>query len=105
MGMAVIEWKMRVETAYTFLEFTLGSEPIRPTDLVEFDIPDDILNLRHRGLILSGRGPVWLYAHLVHRAHPFAWVAVFDPRLQGGVVVMNHCPDGPGVGTVIPVNG
>ena len=42
-----------------------------------------------KGVILSGRGPVWLFCALVHHYHPTAWVATFDPRL-GGVVIESH---------------
>jgi CRISPR-associated protein Csx3 len=52
------------------------------------------------GVIISGRGPVWLYAHLVHEYHPARWVGVNDPRL-GYVVVSRHHPDAPAVGTVL----
>ncbi|MCD6500795.1 CRISPR-associated protein Csx3 [bacterium] len=44
-----------------------------------------------KGVILSGRGPVWLFATLVHHYHPTTWVGCFDPRL-GGVVVESHSP-------------
>jgi CRISPR-associated protein Csx3 len=38
---------------------------------------------------ITGRGPVWLFAMLVHAAHPSPAVATFDPRL-GYVVVATH---------------
>ena len=56
-----------------------------------------------KGVVLSGRGPVWLYAFLTHHYHPTLWVATFDPRLGGAVVVESH--GGPAVGTVVPVPG
>lgn len=55
-----------------------------------------------QGVVLSGKGPVWLFAYLAHLCHPAAWVAIFDPRL-GGVVVQNHIAHGPDPGTVIPL--
>jgi len=45
-----------------------------------------------KGVILSGRAPIWLYGALIHEYHPTAWVATFDPRLGGAVVVMSHTP-------------
>jgi CRISPR-associated protein Csx3 len=54
------------------------------------------------GVVLSGRLPVWAFAALVHLFHPRPWVATFDPRLGGGVVVMSHDPNGPAVGDVVP---
>jgi len=42
------------------------------------------------GIIISGRLPVWAYGALVHYFHPRPWVATFDPRLGGGVVVVTQ---------------
>jgi CRISPR-associated protein Csx3 len=42
------------------------------------------------GLVLSGRGPTWLYLGLAHRYHYCKWVAVYDPRIGGAVVVATH---------------
>ena len=72
--------------------------------LVEFELegtitPDELKNLKppqvpgSKGVIISGRGPIWLYGTLIHYFHPTAWVAVHDPRLGGGVVVETHTPD------------
>ena len=51
--------------------------------------------------IISGRLPVWAFAALVHLFHPRPWVATFDPRLGGGVVVSRHHRDGPDLGAVV----
>jgi len=56
-------------------------------------------------VVVSGRLPVWAFAALVHLFHPRPWVATFDPRLGGGVVVMRHDPAGPSVGDVVPTDG
>lgn len=48
-----------------------------------------------------GRGPIWLYGFLVHFYHPTVWVATYDPRLGGAVVVESHSP-GVEPGDVIP---
>ncbi|MGB3974902.1 MAG: CRISPR-associated ring nuclease Crn3/Csx3 [bacterium] len=101
--MSILKWTTKHYEAFTFIEFTLATELIKPSDLAETDLPAGLENHRNLGLIISGRGPIWLYAHLVHRAHPFAWVAVYDPRLNSSIVVMNHIPDGPAVGTLVPV--
>ena len=44
-----------------------------------------------KGVVLSGRGPIWLYCFLVHHYHPAAWIATYDPRL-GAVIVQTHHP-------------
>lgn len=70
--------------------------------------PQDLSGLRlppgldpRKGVVISGRAPVWLYAYLVHECHPALWVACFDPRL-GAVITSTHshqvC-----VGQVIPL--
>ncbi len=102
--MAILNWDTRYCDTHTVIEFTLVTDVIKPSALAEADLPAELETRRNLGLIISGRGPVWLYAHLVHRAHPFAWVAVFDPRLNAGVVVMNHIPDGPNVGSLVSVD-
>lgn len=54
-----------------------------------------------KGVLISGRAPVWLYAYLVHECHPTLWVACFDPRL-GAVVTSTHSSQ-LSVGDVIPL--
>ena len=56
-----------------------------------------------KGVVLSGRGPVWLYAALAHNYHATAWVGTFEPRLAGAVVVERHVETAPAVGAVVPV--
>ena len=53
-------------------------------------------------MVISGRGPVWLFAALAHEYHPRPFVATFDPRL-GGVVVESHTPNHK-VGEVVAVD-
>ncbi|SMP05169.1 CRISPR-associated protein Csx3 [Desulfurobacterium pacificum] len=69
--------------------------------LVEFEIEDGVTTPKEafsvelppvpygKGVILSGRGPIWFYGRLIHHFHPAKWVAVFDPRI-GAVVVQSH---------------
>jgi CRISPR-associated protein Csx3 len=60
--------------------------------------PGELRNVRppevnpKKGVILTGRGPTWLYGFLVHFYHPTVWVATYDPRI-GAVVVESHVPD------------
>jgi CRISPR-associated protein Csx3 len=43
-------------------------------------------------VIIGGRAPVWYYGRAFHALHgsPAGVVAVYDPRLGGGVVVASH---------------
>lgn len=45
------------------------------------------------GAVISGRMPIWGAAMLCHLFHPASWVATYDPRLGGGVVVQSHVPE------------
>jgi CRISPR-associated protein Csx3 len=71
-----------------------------PRDLPGMEMPPG-LDLS-TGVVISGRAPIWLYGHLVHRLHPTPWVACFDPRMDAGVVVASHSAEAR-VGQVIPV--
>ncbi|MGD1932333.1 MAG: CRISPR-associated ring nuclease Crn3/Csx3 [Leptolyngbyaceae cyanobacterium] len=70
-----------------------------PADLRSLRLPPGIDPTG--GIIISGRAPIWLYAHLIHELHPTAWVACYDPRL-GAVVVTTHCQQ-VRVGQIIPL--
>lgn len=97
-----VEFRVKRTPKFSFVEFAIVGGVLDPKELPTVLRKFDSLNLpMNKGLILSGRGPVWLYAALVHEAHPFAWVATFDPRL-GAVVVECHVSGAPPVGAVIP---
>ena len=77
------------ELHYQLLSITLISPDrlMTPDDLRSLTLPAGIDTTG--GVVISGRAPIWLYAHLVHELHPTAWVACYDPRL-GAVVVTTH---------------
>lgn len=82
----------------TLLEFAIDGGVCEPADLATLTPPEvDGTG----GVIISGRGPVWLYAALAHHYHVAAWVGTFDPRLGGAVVTSRHNHSAPAVGTVI----
>lgn len=69
---------------------------IEPIDLKSLSLPDGMI--WSQGIVIEGRGPIWLYGYLVHACHAAAWVGCFDPRLGdgtpqsgGAVVVATHC--------------
>lgn len=90
-----------VKNHFTLVEFDLAESGgvITPDDLREITPP--LVDAR-KGVIISGRGPVWLFATLAHFYHPTKWVAAYDPRLGGGVVVQSH-DENVDIGDVIPV--
>jgi len=93
------------------LEEVLSENPVslswlKKEDFVIYEIrieeailPDDIKRLElpmipvGKGVILSGRAPIWLYGYLIHYFHPARFVATYDPRFGGAVVVASHIKD------------
>lgn len=66
-------------------------KPIEPSLLYTLKPPNAVeLGFAHKGVVLSGEGPIWLYAFLTHFYHPVKFVSVHDPRLGGAVVVESH---------------
>ncbi len=86
---------------YTVIEFKLEEAIIEPNLLKIIEPPKVDAS---KGVVLSGRGPIWIYCFLVHYYHPTAFVATFDPRLGGAVVVESH-KKGFNVGEVIKLGG
>lgn len=86
----MITWKKRIERdrGFIVLEFELEC-PLEPQQLPALLEAVPAGPCPH-GVVLSGRGPIWLYCALAHYFHPSQWVAVYDPRLGGAVVVQSH---------------
>lgn len=72
---------------------------IEPADLKGLEFPEGVQ--WRQGIVIEGRGPIWLYGYLVHECHPASWVGCYDTRL-GAVVVSTHTHD-VAVGEVLPV--
>jgi CRISPR-associated protein Csx3 len=70
------------------IEILTADRVITPDDMVGLETPLGID--ASRGVVISGRAPIWLYAYYVHELHPTKWIACYDPRLSGGVVVATH---------------
>jgi len=73
---------------FILLQFELDSGVIDPSELEEAVAKAPPLP-GNKGVVISGRGPIWLFAALCHKYHPSQWVATYDPRL-GAVVVETH---------------
>lgn len=78
----------------------LGDGLISSNILEQIQLPDNLQT--NKGVVISGKAPVWLYAFLIHQLHCFSWIATFDPRV-GAIVVQNHKPEGRTIGSVIPI--
>jgi len=81
-----MELTVTLQADYQILSFVLGDDPISADDLKNLVIPD--IDFK-KGVVIDGRGPIWLHSFLAHHCHPAAWVAHNDPRL-GAVVVQSH---------------
>lgn len=68
-------------------------KPLEPSDLpyVLEGIKSTMKYVEGDVVILSGRGPIWLFVAVAHAFHGIIQhVATFDPKLQGAVIVMGH---------------
>jgi len=81
-----MEFVVKEFEEFTLVHFELEG-PIKPDELKGLEVPK--VNSR-KGVIISGRGPVWLHCFLAHRYHHTPFVAIYDPRI-GAVVVQSHC--------------
>ncbi|MCU0569498.1 MAG: CRISPR-associated ring nuclease Crn3/Csx3 [Oculatellaceae cyanobacterium Prado106] len=100
-GLTVIPHQTQMGAGYQHLRFEILHESgiLEPGDLCGLSLPDDIQ--WDQGIVIEGKGPIWLYGYLVHVCHAAAWVGCFDPRL-GAVVVMTHVRSVQ-VGQVLPI--
>lgn len=73
------------------IELTQPDRLIFPQDLITLQLPEGLDP--SLGVVLTGRGPIWLYGALVHECHFTRWVACYDPRFPGAVVVSSHSPE------------
>jgi CRISPR-associated protein Csx3 len=97
--------EIRVEVISTDQNFQIlnvlitGNGLTSPSILNDIKIPNNLDPTK--GVVVYGKGPIWLHSYLVHECHHTSWVATFDPR-KGGVVVQTHSENGPFVGDIIP---
>ena len=89
----IITFKIKEGEKAVLIEFEL-SRPLEPKDLKEINPPDAVKEgYSTKVIILSGRGPIWLYGYLIEFYHPAKAVAVFDPRIGKGVISASHTPE------------
>ncbi|AEH24487.1 CRISPR-associated ring nuclease Crn3/Csx3 [Pyrococcus yayanosii] len=95
----MIKFRVKELGGFTVVHFELNEE-IRPSILRNLN-PPEVKGTK--GVVLSGRGPIWLYGFLVHFYHYTRWVATYDPRLGGAVIIESHWP-GVHPGDVVKLN-
>jgi CRISPR-associated protein Csx3 len=84
--MSELKCEVKEETDYNILSFEIEGV-LSPENLSALTPPKVEGS---KGVILSGRGPIWLYCFLTHFYHPTKFIATYDPRLGGAVVVESH---------------
>jgi CRISPR-associated protein Csx3 len=81
-----LKFNVKEEADYSILSFEIDGV-LSPEDLAAL-IPPKVDE--SKGVILSGRGPIWVYCFLTHFYHPTKFIATYDPRLGGAVIVESH---------------
>ena len=87
--MGNVKFTVNEEKEFTLISFEM-SDILSPEDLATIAPPE--VN-GAKGVVLSGRGPIWLYCFLTHFYHPTKFIATYDPRLEGAVIVERHSPE------------
>jgi len=87
----MISFSLKTLTSHsaTLIAFEIEGGVTTPEEVFGEELPKAPLD---KGVILSGRGPIWLFARLIHYYHPARWIAVHDPRI-GYIVVQSHCKE------------
>ena len=66
------------------VEFMIEGGILKPHELRSLSPP--VVD-RSKPIVLSGRGPQWLYSYLVHHYHPCKVLATYEPRLGKGIII------------------
>jgi len=83
-----VSFRKKEYKEYTHVHFRCG---ILTPEILKVMKPPQVDTTK--GVLLSGRGPIWLYGALVHHYHPTKFVMVYEPRGDVGVIVQSHSPD------------
>ncbi|HDI51834.1 MAG TPA: hypothetical protein ENF45_04320 [Bacteroidetes bacterium] len=110
-GGTKIDSKFKIEVK-DFNDFIFVSVVIGENGIIEVaELPELLRVVREavgtkyygKGVVISGRLPIWAHSAIAHILHPARFIAHFDPRLKGGVIVATHDPRY-NIGQIIPIN-
>ena len=78
-----LRWRVGTADGLLAVGFEIVHAALSPTAIAKVTLPAEAVwaGSQGGGLVLSGRGPQWLYGRLVGLAQGFDWVAVHEPRL------------------------
>lgn len=88
--------------SFTLLAFTLPGPVLAASALAGIVCPQVKSD---RGVVLSGRGPLWLFVAMtrVYQRQAPPWIGTYDPRMQSAVVVWSGAGATPDLGDRVPV--
>ncbi len=88
-----IRFSVKKSEGVAIVEFEL-TRNLTPEDLKNLRVPDPVdEKFSHMVVIISGKGPVWLYSYITHLYHVVKVLAIYDPRIDKGIVTASHSPD------------
>ena len=85
----IIKFDIEEKNEFFILNFEIVGGVLEVSDL-KYISPPSPLKFAGKGVVLSGKGPVWLYSFLTHFYHPTKFIAVYDPRLNAAVITVSH---------------
>ena len=83
---------------YTHIQITSEKQVFVPADILGIVCPCVDLG---QGIVIEGKAPIWLYAHLIAKYQLALWIGTYDPRL--GIVVVSRRTGAVSVGQVLSV--
>lgn len=92
---------VRPESSYTSLDVHLPASYLDYDELEELVLPR-VASVQ--GVVLGGKLPQWLFTSLTVSYQMVPWLAVYQPMLEGAVVVSSHSGI-PALGTLMPYPG
>ncbi|MBU1299289.1 MAG: hypothetical protein KKE44_26335 [Proteobacteria bacterium] len=98
-GSKHLNWKVEDRSDYTFMEFSIPDGVFDDTVLPEVIVPEVC---HDKGVVVSGRGPIYLSVAIIMAYKNTAWVASFYPQNKEAIIVIRNSSDAPQLGEVIP---
>jgi len=89
------EIDVKEEKEYLLIDIGLNGV-MKPEEIGELVLlVENTVNNKYfgKGVVISGRLPIWAHSALAHLFHPARFIAHYDPRLRGAVIVATHSPD------------
>ncbi|MEK7275404.1 MAG: CRISPR-associated protein Csx3, partial [Candidatus Desantisbacteria bacterium] len=95
-----LKWKIEDRGNYTFIEFSVScpSGAFVVADLPNVIVPEVS---QKKGIVISGRGSIWLTVAIVMAYRNADWIALFRPQDHVAMVVVRNTPHAPQLGEVI----